>query len=404
MSGGGDAAPLRGAGPGPLDPIRNLDGVRGLAILLVVFFHLPTEPGWGGALGLTLPFGWMGVQLFFVLSGFLITRILLRDKGDRLGAYLKRFYVRRVLRIFPLYYGYLLVLALVYAATAVPAQLETYWPYLTTFTWNWTRADAGWEESNRFVHLWSLSVEEQFYLFWPLLVFALPRRGVQLAAVAAIVGCPFVRMSFADVYAARGLDAYTVYDATYWNTLGQLDAFAWGALLALAPAATLARVPARAALAVAAAAFLVAGVGWQLYTVAPPAPLADAHLEVTLATAGYWFPLGLPTPLGAASAQHVWGYTLIDMLSAALVLYAVTRPPTWLLANRVVVDVGQVSYGMYVLHLPVLALVTWLGAGALEVTSWAGAVVYLATLYGASKAVFLLWERPFLRLKARFAP
>ena len=390
--------------PGPLDPIRNLDGVRGLAILLVVLFHLPMSPGWGGALGLTLPFGWMGVQLFFVLSGFLITRILLRSKEERLGPYLKRFYVRRVLRIFPLYYGYLLVLALVYAATANPGQLERYWPYLATFTWNWTRADAAWEESNLFVHLWSLSVEEQFYLLWPLLAFALPRRGLLIAALTAICACPFVRMACADAYTARGLAPYTVFDATYWNTLGQLDAFAWGALLTLVPANALARAPARATLLGAAVLFAVAGVGWQLWTVAPPPPLQDAHCEVTLATAGYWFPLGLPTPLGASSAQHVWGYTVIDMLSAALVLYAITRPPTWLLANRAIVDVGQVSYGMYVLHLPVLALVTWLGAGRLEVTSWAGAACYLAILYGLSKAVFLLWERPFLRLKARFAP
>ena len=389
---------------GPLDPIKNLDGVRGLAILLVVFFHLPMSPGWGGALGLTLPFGWMGVQLFFVLSGFLITRILLRSKEERLGSYLKRFYVRRVLRIFPLYYGYLLVLALVYAATSLPAQLERYWPYLATFTWNWTRADAGWEESNRFVHLWSLSVEEQFYLLWPLLVFALPRRGILAAAIAAILACPFVRMALADSYSASGLDAYTVYDATYWNTLGQLDAFAWGALLTLAPAATLARIPTRVTLLVALAVFGVAGVGWQLWTAAPPPPLQAAHREVTLATAGYWFPLGLPTPLGASSGQHVWGYTVIDMLAAALVLYAVTRPPTWLLANRAIVDIGQVSFGMYVLHLPVLAMVTWLCAGRLEVTSWPAAAAYLAALYAMSKAVFLLWERPFLRLKTRLAP
>ena len=156
-----------------MNAIKNLDGVRGIAILLVVLFHLPMQPGWGGALGLTLPFGWMGVQLFFVLSGFLITRILISSKEQPFGAYLRRLYVRRVLRIFPLYYGFLLALGAVYLATALPEPLERYWPYLATFTWNWTRADAAWEESNRFVHLWSLSVEEQFYLVWPALVVLL---------------------------------------------------------------------------------------------------------------------------------------------------------------------------------------------------------------------------------------
>jgi peptidoglycan/LPS O-acetylase OafA/YrhL len=391
-----------------VNPIQNLDGVRGIAILLVVFFHLPMQSGWGGALPLTLPFGWMGVQLFFVLSGFLITRILVSSKEQPLGAYLKRFYVRRTLRIFPLYYGYLLALWLVYAATSLPAQLERYWPYLATFTWNWTRADATWEECNRFVHLWSLSVEEQFYLVWPFLVFLLPKRGVAVASVLAIVGCPFVRMAFADAYAAQGLAPYAIYDATYWNTLGQLDAFAWGALLSLAPAALIRRLPARLLLAAGAALFLVCGVVWQLFAVGAPegAPdaIVDAHRAVTLATAGYWFPLGLPTPLGASSLQHVWGYTVLDAFFAAVVLYAISRPAVPLLANRALVDVGKVSFGMYVLHLPVLAMVSHFGAGILDVRSWLGAGVYLAALYALSKLVFVCWERPFLRLKERFAP
>ncbi|MCK5941121.1 MAG: acyltransferase, partial [Planctomycetes bacterium] len=382
-----------------MNPIKNLDGVRGIAILLVVFFHLPTQPGWGGVLGLTLPFGWMGVQLFFVLSGFLITRILVGTKDHAFGAYLKRFYVRRVLRIFPLYYGYLLVLGAVYAFTSAPAQLARYWPWLATFTWNWTRADPTWEESNRFVHLWSLSVEEQFYLVWPFVVFALPRRGIVVASLVAIVACPFVRMAFADAYTARGLDPYTIYDATYWNTLGQLDAFAWGALLALTPARVLARIPASLALLGGALLFVGCGLGWQLLVVAAPPGFEDTYREVLAASAGYWFPLGLPPPLGQTTHQHVWGYTVIDVFFATVVLYAISRKDHWLLANRALVDVGKVSYGMYVLHLPVLAMVAHFGAGYADIHSWAGAAIYLTALYAASKLVFALWEQPFLRLK-----
>ena len=387
-----------------MNAIKNLDGVRGIAILLVVLFHLPMRPGWGGALGLTLPFGWMGVQLFFVLSGFLITRILIGSKEQPFGAYLRRFYVRRVLRIFPLYYGFLLALGAVYLATSLPEPLERYWPYLATFTWNWTRADAAWEESNRFVHLWSLSVEEQFYLFWPFLVFLLSRRGILIACVAAICACPFVRQAFAAAYEADGLSPYAIYDATYWNTLGQLDAFAWGALLTLIPDDWRSRVPSRSALLAGAALFVGCGAVWQLYAVGAPPALADAHRDVTLATAGYWFPLGLPTPLGATSAQHVWGYTVINAFFATFVLYAVTRPSGWVLSNRALVDVGKVSFGMYVLHLPVLAMFAHFGGDVLVIPSWTGSAVYLGALYLASKSVYTLWERPFLRLKDRLAP
>jgi peptidoglycan/LPS O-acetylase OafA/YrhL len=387
-----------------VNAIKNLDGVRGIAILLVVFFHLPTQPGWGGALPLTLPCGWMGVQLFFVLSGFLITRILIHSKDQAFGVYLRRFYVRRVLRIFPLYYGFLLALGAVYLATSLPEQLERYWPHLATFTWNWTRADAAWEESNRFVHLWSLSVEEQFYLVWPFLVFLLSRRGILIACVTAIVACPFVRQAFAAAYDADGLSPYAIYDATYWNTLCQLDAFAWGALLTLIPGEWMPRIPSRWTLAGGAALFVGCGAAWQLYAVGAPPALEAVHRDVTLASAGYWFPLGLPTALGSSSAQHVWGYTVINAFFATVVLYAVTRPSTWLLANRALVDIGKVSFGMYVLHLPVLAMASHFGGDALKITSWQGATLYLAVLYSASKLVYAFWERPFLLLKDRLAP
>ena len=143
---------------------------------------------------------------------------------------------------------------------------------------------------------------------------------------------------------------------------------------------------------------------WQLYAVGAPPALADAHRDVTLATAGYWFPLGLPTPLGATSAQHVWGYTVINAFFATFVLYAVTRPSGWVLSNRALVDVGKVSFGMYVLHLPVLAMFAHFGGDVLVIPSWTGSAVYLGALYLASKSVYTLWERPFLRLKDRLAP
>ena len=147
----------------PTVRVPGLDGIRALAVLLVVFYHL-------NLLGL----GWVGVQVFFVLSGFLITRLLLELRDGRaLGSYLRTFFGRRVLRIFPLYYLFLVV-ALLLSALAIPSQagpVQHQWPYVATFTYNWWGMTRFHEKTWFLDHLWSLAIEEQFYLLWPFLVF-----------------------------------------------------------------------------------------------------------------------------------------------------------------------------------------------------------------------------------------
>ena len=116
--------------------VRSLDGVRALAIILVMSFHANLNH-----------FGWMGVQLFFVLSGYLITGILWKEKGleGSVGFKLKKFWVRRSLRIFPLYFGFLIIIGVVYLLFQFPGYYPTYIPYLATYTFNYTRTFAGWE-------------------------------------------------------------------------------------------------------------------------------------------------------------------------------------------------------------------------------------------------------------------
>src|SRR3954464_5417017 len=134
--------------------IRSLDGVRALAIVLVMTFHAQMNH-----------YGWMGVQLFFVLSGFLITGILWKEKfrQERLPNKFKKFWARRSLRIFPLYFGYLAVLGLTYLIIHFPVYYPTYFPYLVSYTFNYSRTIPGWQGNPLFTHLWSLSIEEQFY-------------------------------------------------------------------------------------------------------------------------------------------------------------------------------------------------------------------------------------------------
>lgn len=145
----------------------HLDGLRAFAVGLVIYSHwMP------GHYQFKLPWGSAGVQLFFVLSGFLITGILLRCRTSvaRLSA-LRAFYVRRILRIFPLFYC---VLLLAYVLNIEPVRETVFWhlPYLSNF---YFFSIGRWDGD--ISHFWSLAVEEQFYLFWPAIVMFVPDAG-----------------------------------------------------------------------------------------------------------------------------------------------------------------------------------------------------------------------------------
>ena len=168
---------------------KALDGVRGLALLIVVVHNTAWISGTSNHFTFKLytsaaAAGWAGVQLFFVLSGFLITGILLDTQHA--PNYFRRFYVRRTLRIFPLYFLMLAVAVFVVAplqrdsswAQSVHSYQWTYWLYVS----NWTEPFG--YSVHGLSHLWSLAVEEQFYLIWPLVVWWLSSRRLYWLAVA----------------------------------------------------------------------------------------------------------------------------------------------------------------------------------------------------------------------------
>ncbi|MBV8281847.1 MAG: acyltransferase, partial [Candidatus Eremiobacteraeota bacterium] len=179
------------AGPASVSSLPNLhghmpalDGVRGLAILMVLLVHfladlLPTTNSVEHAIVYVAGYGTYGVDLFFILSGFLITGILY-DASDK-TFYFYNFYMRRFLRIFPLYYG---VLALLFFVAPLIPRLQgaTLNHLVGRQGWAWlygvniyTAIQGEWNLS--FInHFWSLAVEEQFYLFWPMVVYLLARR------------------------------------------------------------------------------------------------------------------------------------------------------------------------------------------------------------------------------------
>ena len=165
--------------------VKSLDGIRGVGAVGVIAAHY----GY-------LQCGWVVVQFFFVLSGYLITSILLAEKEHPFRQYLGHFYWRRILRIFPVYFGFLLICGIFYLLLKQPREFLQVLPSLLTYTYNFYLVPPGRSLSGIFPHLWSLSVEEQFYLLWPLLIFALTPRGARWMVVAILISIPLLRTLF----------------------------------------------------------------------------------------------------------------------------------------------------------------------------------------------------------------
>jgi peptidoglycan/LPS O-acetylase OafA/YrhL len=375
-----DASPARAPAPGAHH--RSLDGLRGVAVLLVLAFHLLHIEGEGGAVERALlsvtRAGWAGVDLFFVLSGFLITGILLDARGA--PGYFRAFYARRVLRIFPLYYAYLAVLFL-----AVPLALPSLDVKAETQGWLWTylgnvlfAREAGFHASPYAGHFWSLAVEEQFYLLWPLLVWVLPRRRLAVLCIGLVAGAFALRLGIHR----------TTFNATaaYVLTPARMDALATGALVAVA-----AREP-----------------GW--WSVARR--IAPGVLALSAAAVGgVW--LHRRDLFGGDPVVQVWALGPLAWAFAALLVLALDGEPSRLsrwLSGSTLRGAGKYSYGLYVLHYPIFLGLEAAGLTSLALAGMLGSrlagVVAVAALAGGASLVAALvsWnllEKPLLRWKDR---
>jgi peptidoglycan/LPS O-acetylase OafA/YrhL len=364
-----------------------LDGLRGAAIALVLLCHFGNAWPGSGVLDAWVRegtgLGWIGVDLFFVLSGFLITGILVdgapvgRLRARETLRWMGAFLARRALRIFPLYY----VALAAFVALGPAAGLVDEWTLRARGWWyavylgNW--AYPAKQGIPALAHFWSLAVEEQFYLVWPLVVLA--ARGRRLAAVAAalVVAGPLVRAVIVDSGWPVG-SAYRV-------TPGRVDALAMGALVAVAlrnerGRAGLARL-AGPATAAGLAGFLLFGAAFRF----------DMH----------------------ARAMEVWSHTFLAVGFGGLVAATARADErNWLgrlLAAAPLRFLGRVSYGLYVVHFFVhvaaLAALRARPATAALLASRSGYLLYAAT--GAAVSVGLavlswnLLERRFLALKER---
>ena len=354
--------------------IPALDGLRAVAIAMVVAFHYGF-----------LDCGWLGVQLFFVLSGFLITRILLEARDQPFGHYLGRFWRRRALRIFPLYFGYLLLLSAVFVATGAPAAFRDSAVPLFTYTFNLTRPQLL-EGSPAFTHFWSLCVEEQFYLLWPLAVFAVAPRRLPRLVVAMIALAPVARLVLGDIWMRTLPSPFDAGDSIYWSPICQMDSLATGALIAVL------RLPERVAhprRIFAATLALALGLGFTNLLLH-----RAAGVELPLGTLGY--PLN-----GLNLMQHVWSYSVWNLAFGAALVWVLQRnAQSGLLCHPAVVATGRVSYGLYVFHNPLLLLLR--SAIPFTATTATGAalfVPYCAVLLLLAHGSYRWYESWFLRRK-----
>jgi peptidoglycan/LPS O-acetylase OafA/YrhL len=352
---------------GAPERIPALDGVRGIAALMVMWFHFFQfySPGGTGVAGMWIKrlssAGQTGVDLFFVLSGFLITRILLAAKDQ--PRYFINFYTRRALRILPLYYLFLVIFVFIQ-----PTLVGERTPSWTQHWWSWVYLQNipmsfGWPAYYP-AHFWSLAVEEHFYLIWPLIVFHLGRRSLAIVCVSLVAACFFLRIGLLHT----GI-------SSFYFTPARFDTLSMGALLAVMEPEIRAERARSVRAFVCLAAFLgiTLALGFLLFSGSHASWLQIAKYPATgIAYAGL---IGVAVTASAAS-------TFSRFFSWAALRW-----------------VGGISYGLYVYHplcffwanraMPHSATLLRLGA----CFAFAALVAFLSFRY---------WETPFLRLKRFF--
>jgi peptidoglycan/LPS O-acetylase OafA/YrhL len=362
-----------------------LDGVRGFAVLGVACSHLfPASPHspFEAFVHKTFAFGASGVDLFFVLSGFLITGILYDSLPD--PDFFRKFYARRVLRIFPLYYG---VLAL-YAIAALICGLNFHRELLSLALYLQNTSliaqrlrDYTGPTALPLPHFWSLAIEEQFYLVWPITVFLLrTRRRLLIFCAAALVLCPLLR-AFLFLH---GVD----YNIVTVNTLCRSDSLLAGAAIALLLRSHLHDRVLRAS-------------GWIF--------VASATFGILLSYLSTHGPL-----LNTASGYRVYlafDFSAIALVSVGVIVLSLRSPLVSRLCTlRPMRWLGKYSYGIYILHLIFFSYLerplrrffsTYITPDKGVDIVATGLLIFLISIIAAYLS-YHLYEKHFLRLKRFF--
>ncbi len=327
-----------------------LDGIRALAIIPVVFFH--AFPG-------IIVGGWAGVDIFFVLSGYLITRLLAEEIRTTGTLSFRNFYIRRALRLVPAFCALLLFQLVRMAFESEPAQalgILQASAISAVYMMNWSRAFE-WLPQDVMGHMWSLSMEEQFYLLWPATLLLIWTRR----PVAWVTGALVLVVSWRCYLAFTGSSSGRTYNG--FDT--HCDSMLIGCLLALRP---------------------LHGPALRQLRLGAPIPLA--LLALVMLTMQHYFLLTQTVVLTVNALCAAW-------------LIAAVQQDGWLrrvLSLPPLTYTGRISYGWYLWHFPILML----GASAWPGLSGTGTFLLAMASYPVAMLSFRYVERPFLALRPRF--
>lgn len=408
-----------------LSYIPSLDGIRGLFCILIIINHwrlpLPVSPT-----------GWEVLQAFFVMSGYLITRILVydRDRHAGFGSYIKNFYIKRSLRIFPLYFLYLffwLIIRTIFNHSefiqGYTQELANNWVFYFTYTSNLKALfNIHSPDTPFFGHLWSLGLEEQFYLIMPFTIFFFRGKWLKWGIISIIL-LPFLTRTVGEYFLTQYNDnAVWAGLLIYRNLPFQMDSFAFGAAVAVLNLDWI-KHPKRW-LAFFFTIFMALTV-YHYFLVPDYMPELIQHYKTTYnldlggseeaSRAGrlyvYVKLMGMPEML-PMNKMYVYMMPLVNLMSALLILTAARGDVLFprLFNHRFMVEVGKITYAMYVFHFCIIILFLKatsiaLGKPIMALNPLMHIVlflVYLAILIFVSRLSFKYIETPFLKLKNRF--
>lgn len=369
--------------------LPTLDGIRGLAILMVVVHNVASrEVGLIDNLVVKIihalsETGWIGVQLFFVLSGFLITGILLDGKNS--PHHLRNFYIRRGLRIFPLYYAFLIfffiILPLFNSSPEWSSNTQShqvwYWLYLI----NWVQP---FHRDIEFGHIWSLAIEEQFYLLWPLLVYHVRSKTLVYVCIFLVISAAIFRSMLLHFLPETGVNA------AYTFTIARYDALAIGALVAI----------------------ICRNEAWYYFFNKRSLSLIIFLLVTILITTAINHSFSPAKGIGAEFHQ-----TFIALLFGLFIFISI--PPNKekssllyrALSNNILVKYGKYSYAIYLFHIPVKYF--WFSRFSLPAENYHGLTKLWPIAYNVTAILLIstvlaiiswyILERPCLKLKRHFS-
>jgi peptidoglycan/LPS O-acetylase OafA/YrhL len=343
-----------------------LDGIRGIAIVAVLGFN--AQRSW-------LEGGYLGVSIFFVLSGFLITSLLLEEYQQTAALSLKNFYYRRALRLLPALLALMLFISVYAALLQSKEKAVNSWKgvlYTLFYVANWAQIGDNGAGIGALSHAWSLSVEEQFYILLPLLLLGLLRGGVKKGWIAglflSLIAASVLRSTWLTLQGADFLRMYFGSDTRANELLiGCLAALLvhWGVI---AQSPTSRRL-------------------WQVLS------------GLSMAAIAYAF-IGLPVK---SDFLYCGGFALIALGTVAVIINALLFPSplTRLFELPALVWVGKISYGLYLWHFPIFEAARQLLEGRLHPVFYEA--FRFATVFVVAIASYYIIEKPFLKRKQGFS-